>query len=223
MRNRILILIVFLYSSLYYNCLSDKTCSDEDRACNPQSFLFLSSSLPDGIYMYSTFTKYSGDLASHGIDVRTGADNICRNERVFSNLLNIFCPEVRAFVPTTEGNLYDFPASYGVSSTLPIYGPSGLKIGNDWPSILDGSSSLNMSLYSAGLGAESFWGFSLVGGTLALDRSSGTQKDNETEGSIGSATVTSSDWLNPPANSTATCNTTQRVICICYTPDTSGL
>lgn len=173
--------------------------------------------------MYSTYTKYYGDLASHGTSVRTGADNICRNERLFSNLLNLFCPEVLAFVPTTEGNLYDFPASYGVSSTLPIYGPSGLKIGDNLPTILDGTSSLNMSLYSAGLGADPFWGFSLVGGTLALDCNSGTQKDGETDGSIGSATITTSDWLNPPASNTATCNTAQRVLCICFTPDTSGL
>ncbi len=83
MRNRFFVLIVLVYSSLYYNCLSDKSYSTQA--------LFASVlTIPNGIYIYSTATKYQGNLAAYGSTPEISGQNICKSEKLFSSLANQF-------------------------------------------------------------------------------------------------------------------------------------
>lgn len=220
MRSSGLILITFLCSSLYYNCLSDKTCSDEDKSCSTKALINSYFSVPDGIYVYSTTNKFQGNIAtSYGSgDLRTGADNICKNDRLFSNLINQFCPEVRAIIPTDAVYLFDFTTMYGVSSSLPIYGPTGSLLSASWTSFVSGESQLNQTLASAGLGSDDFWTFSDTTGAVSASTCSiGTDAGSEFTGALGSAKGIAGDWLNPEGTN-GFCDSYHRVLCICYNP-----
>lgn len=219
MRSRFFILLVFLYSSLYYNCLSDKTCSDEDRSCNSQALLTSFFSVPEGIYIYSTTTKYQGNLAAYGSLPETSGQNICAGEKLFSSLVNQFCPQVFAMISTESVSLNSFPTSYFVSSSLPVLGPTGIQLSSSWDNFTIGENSLDRPLADAGLGTDDFWTFSSVGGGLAGSNCSmGTDNTSEFGGAIGSATSKDPDWMNQGGESVVSCDTSHRVLCVCFTP-----
>ncbi|GBF38870.1 hypothetical protein [Leptospira johnsonii] len=224
MRSRSFFLIVFLYSSLYYNCLGGKTCSDEDKSCSTQALLTSAFSVPEGIYVYSTNAKYQGNLAAYGSTLEISGQNICRGEKLFSSLVNQFCPDVWALISTVSVALYNYNTSYSVPAGLPVYGPTGGILASNWDNfVVNGGTQLLQSLASAGLGTEDFWSYSAQGGGLAgNDCSQGTDKTSEFFGAIGSATTTNTDWLSQNGETTVSCDTSHRVLCICFTPDSSS-
>ncbi|TGL35205.1 hypothetical protein EHQ52_12065 [Leptospira koniambonensis] len=223
MRSRSLILISFLCSILYYNCLGDKTCSDEDKSCSVQAAISSFLSVPDGVYIYSTITKYQGNLASYGSTLDESTQNICKNEKLFSSLINQYCPEVRAIIPTPLAPLYNFETVYGLKSTsFPVFGPTGITIIDGWSNMVSGEAVLNISLAAAGLGTEKFWSFSDTTGNVITDTcNNGTDTTGTYSGALGYTTSTDSDWLNLGGDDIDSCDVSYRVLCVCFTPDTS--
>ncbi|PJZ48464.1 hypothetical protein [Leptospira saintgironsiae] len=215
---------IILFSFLSFGCISDKTCSNEDKSCNIQALISSAFSVPEGIYVYSTNAKYQGNLSAYGSTPEISAQNICKEEKLFSSLANQFCPDVWALIATVSVALYDYNTSYSVSTILPVYGPTGIMLATNWDNfVVNGSTNLLQPLASAGLGTDDFWTFSSIGGGLgASDCSQGADNTNASYGVIGSATTTNVDWLNVNGTATVTCNTSHRVLCICFTPDTSS-
>ncbi|MGJ4744835.1 hypothetical protein ACQV5M_00615 [Leptospira sp. SA-E8] len=223
MRSRSFILFVFLYSSLYYNCLSDKTCSDDDKSCSTQALLTSAFTVPNGIYIYSTLITYQGNLAAYGSTPEISGQNICRGEKLFSSLVNQFCTDVWAFVSTESVPLSSFASSFSAPIDLPVLGPTGLQLASTWDNFVLGSVNLDRSLSEAGLGTDDFWSFTgIPGGGLAANNCNiGADNTNAVSGATGSSTSKNTDWLNPSAV-TATCDTRHRVLCVCFTPAASS-
>ncbi|PJZ48465.1 hypothetical protein CH362_14785 [Leptospira saintgironsiae] len=212
-----MILIVFLYSFLYYNCLSDKTCSDDDKSCSSQALISSYLSFQqEAIYVYSTNQKYQGNLAAYGATEEESLQNICRGEKLLSGLVNQFCPNVQAFVSTANAPLFDYASEYGVPTTVPIYGPTGILLSDNWTTFFGSATILKSTLSAAGLGSELFWTFADSTGGQGTDCLNGTTTDSESPGSIGTPNSTSLDWINPTISNSASCDQSLRVLCICY-------
>ncbi|PJZ26568.1 hypothetical protein CH352_04985 [Leptospira hartskeerlii] len=210
-------------SSFYYNCLGDKTCSDEDKSCSTQALLTSALTVPNGIYIYSTLTTYQGNLAAFDSTPEISGQNICRGEKLFSSLVNQFCPDVWAFISTESVPLSSFATSFSAPINLPVFGPTGLQLASTWDNFTLGSVSLDRPLSDAGLGTDDFWTFAgTPGGGLAANNCNiGSDNTNIVSGATGSAKSKNTDWLNPSA-ATATCDTRHRVLCVCFTPDSSS-
>ncbi|MCR1794232.1 hypothetical protein [Leptospira sp. id769339] len=219
MRSRSFILITVLCSSLYYNCLSDKTCSDEDKSCSSQALLTSILSVPNGIYIYSTINTYQGNLAAYGSGPEIGGQNICKGEKLFSSLVNQFCPDVWAFISSESVPLFTFTNAFSVPSNLPIYGPTGILISDTWEDFVLGEVSPKQPLSSSGLGDGDFWTFSTIGGGLAGDNcNAGSDNTSEFFGAVGSPSTKNNDWINPGGESFSSCDSRYRVLCVCFTP-----
>ncbi|TGK44508.1 hypothetical protein [Leptospira andrefontaineae] len=217
MRSRSLILVVLLYSSLYYNCLSDKTCSDDDKSCSPQAFFSSLFIIPSGVYIYSTNTKYQGNLAAYGSTFEESGQNICKQEKLFSSLVNQFCSEVRALISTSTVGYSNFSETFSVPD-LPVYGPTGSLLNSNWSSFETGAGGLKLTFAEAGLGPDDFWSFTEAGGVISSNNcNAGIDNSVELFGVIGSASTKASDWMNLGGESTASCDSYHRVYCICYT------
>ncbi|TGL61398.1 hypothetical protein [Leptospira sarikeiensis] len=214
---------ILLVSFLSFGCITDKTCSDEDKSCNPQAFLTSSLLIPQGIYVYSTATKYAGNLSAYGSTPEFSGQNICRGEKLFSSLVNQLCPDVWALIASESVPINTFSTSFSVPTSIPVFGPTGIELASTWDNFILGELFLERPLSDANLGTDDFWTFSGQGGGYAGSNcSGGTDKTSEGSGAFGSATVKDPDWLRPGGEAIASCNTTHRVLCICFTPEVSS-
>ncbi|TGL61400.1 hypothetical protein [Leptospira sarikeiensis] len=213
-------IFILLFSLLSFGCISDKTCSDEDKSCNTQALFTSYFGIPSGVYIYSTSTKYQGNLAAYGSTLEISGQNICRGEKLFSSLVNQLCPDVWALIASDSVPLYDFPTSYSLPTNIPVLGPTGIQLANNWGEFMSTETPLplNRSLAEAGLGTEDFWSFSIESGAPSNNCNIGTDKGSELNGLIGSANTKDSDWLSPGGDSSENCDTFHRVLCTCFTP-----
>ncbi|TGK44509.1 hypothetical protein [Leptospira andrefontaineae] len=221
MRNSIYIILI---SFLSLGCITDKTCSDDDKSCNPQALLTSYFSIQNGVYIYSTSTKYQGNLAAYGSTLEFSGQNICKSEKLFSSLVNQFCPDVWALISSDSVPLYDFSTSFSLPTNIPVFGPTGIQLANNWDEFMSIQTplSLTRSLAEAGLGTEDFWSFAAQGGIASGNCNIGTDNTSEFFGAIGSANTKDSNWLSPGGESTGNCDSSHRVLCICFNPDTSS-
>ncbi|PJZ75709.1 hypothetical protein CH365_17005 [Leptospira neocaledonica] len=181
-------------------------------------------SVPNGVYIYSTNTKYQGNLAAYGSTLEFSGQNICRGEKLFSSLVNQFCPDVWALVSGNSVPLSNFSSSYSLPTNVPVFGPTGIQLANNWDEFMSIQTpvSLTRSFAEAGLGTEDFWSFAIESGSPSNNCNAGIDNSSESTGSIGSANTKNSDWLNPGGNSLGDCNTFHRVLCTCFTPNSSS-
>lgn len=156
---------------------------------------------------------FSGGGKSGALGGRAGADALCqaapRPPLVPANA------RVRAFISVNANDeIRDFPALHGLVTSLPVLGPTGLKVADDWNDLLDGS--LDMSLRAAGVlsTSENFWysGSNTDGSVSANTCTGWTAANTFLDGTYGYAPQTSGGWSTTGA---ATCGAASyRVLCI---------
>ncbi|TGK44512.1 hypothetical protein [Leptospira andrefontaineae] len=221
MRFRIL-LILFFYV-LMSGCITDKTCSDEDRTCSIKATLTsLLFSAPDGIYMYATNTSYTGNLAILGPgSIDSSLNFICGQQRLFSNIIDTKCSKYAPLVSTSLVSASSLNAFYSDLPVLsvPIRGPSGTIIGPDYSTLF--AVDLNITLQGAGLGSQTFWSFGDGNGGGGLETClNGDDGTSSSLGQIGNTLVyTQGSWFSTDSRS---CSETHKVLCLCYVPTSGG-
>jgi len=162
------------------------------------------------IVMYNAGGTHDGNLGG-----RTGADGICAasgNRPSGAEYTNF-----RAFISVDAADeIRDMPANYGVLTTLPIVGPTGIPIANDWTDLLDGT--IAATLQAAGVtGGVGQW----MSGAGGDDGSVGTHTclgwtSNGAAASfnIGSDLATT-NWIR--TGGTVGCDASNRpLVCIAY-------
>ena len=107
---------------------------------------------------------YDGGAHDGDMGGRTGADAICQaspsRPAGFANY--------RAFISIDANDeIRDMPANYGVPTSLPIIGPTGTLIANNWADLLDGS--IAASLSAAGVVSSSWHTGSAVASDGSLE------------------------------------------------------
>ena len=119
----------------------------------------------------------------------------------------------------TIDEIRDMPANYGVPTTLPILGPSGVIEGN-WSGLLDGN--IFVSLAAAGVGFNGmWWSGSRTNGSYEAGCAGWTNSvfyggpawDETNNGSVGSSSSTDWAWINFGGT---TCNAIRYIVCIAW-------
>ncbi|EIE02558.1 hypothetical protein LEP1GSC185_2173 [Leptospira licerasiae serovar Varillal str. VAR 010] len=215
------ILVIYILSN---GCISDKTCSDQDRSCSPKATLMsLLVSAPDGIYMYATNTSYSGKLTVLGPGTLDSSLNfICGQQRIFSNIIDTKCSKYAPLVSTPLVSASSLNVLYADLPTtgVPIRGPFGTIIAQDYSNLffLD----LEVTLEAAGLGNQTYWSFGDGNGGAAADTCSNGEDDGSlsTLGATGSTVVKNqASWFSTNIYS---CSNMLKVLCLCYVPTSGG-
>ncbi|TGL61405.1 hypothetical protein [Leptospira sarikeiensis] len=220
MINRIFLILIL--SLFVQTCITDKTCSDQDRTCNPQANLLSLLLLgPDGIYIYASNASYQGNLSVLGTGALDSSLNfLCGQELAFSNMTSNRCSKVAPLVSTTLVPVNSIDIFYADFPTTeyPVRGPNGTMVASDYASLF--TVDLEVSLEKAGTGNISFWSFSDGAGNTATDSCSNGEDNTSLLGASGVSNVTTSgSWLG---TSTVTCSQTHKVLCMCYIPVSGG-
>lgn len=164
------------------------------------------------LFMFAT-SSHNGDLGG-----RTGADALCGS--AYSGVSSLGCntSTIRAFVTVGgDDEIRDMHLKYGVLNDVPVRGPNGELIDQDFPSLLDGGILRNLN--TAGLGMGLFWtGADNDGGTAPLNGhcsgwtiSSGFPNG----GALGSDNKTNG-YL---ADSAWNCSESAPILCLCSRPE----
>jgi hypothetical protein len=165
------------------------------------------ASLPP-IYMFSI----DPSTTTGNISGRTGADNLCQ-AKYASDYSSLGCTEVRGFISIDASDrIADMPMNYGVPDNVPILGPGGTPIANDWADLLDGT--ILTTMQGAGvLSALGYWTGSNADGTFYASPYNNCTNFTSTSGSgrTGSATATDGTWLS---SSTSACVNIGPILCI---------
>ena len=158
------------------------------------------------IYLFSIDpTTTTGNISG-----RIGADNLCQ-AKYTSDYTSLGCTQVRGFI-SIDGTdqIADMPGNYGVPIDVPILGPGGTPIANDWADLLDGN--ILTTLQGAGvLAALSYWTGSNADGTFYSSVHCSNYTSTLGSGRIGSATATGSTWLS---SATTACVNIGPILCI---------
>ncbi|PJZ48525.1 hypothetical protein CH362_14765 [Leptospira saintgironsiae] len=218
------ILLVLFFCILSGGCLTDKTCSDQDRTCSSQANLMsLLISAPEGIYMYSTNTGYNGNLSVLGPGTLDSSLNfICGQQRLFSNIIDTKCSKYAPLVSTSLVSASSLNALYSDLPTtgVPIRGPYGTIIAQDYSNLF--ALDLEVTLEAAGLGNQTFWSFGDGNGGAAADNCTNGTDDGSlsTLGQAGNTLVkTQSSWF---ATDIRGCGELHKILCLCYVPTAGG-
>ncbi|TGL61403.1 hypothetical protein [Leptospira sarikeiensis] len=217
-----LFLILFFSFSLT-ECITDKTCSDEDRSCSVEALILSKFSAPSGIYVYSSSATYKGNLAILGTGTLDASlHSICQNDRLLAPIIDQNCQSVAPLVSTSAVPANDLNLLYAdlPYNGVAIRGPFGALITQEM-STLFSSGDLQLSLSAAGLGDSLFWSFGTGnGGYAADDCNGGTDSTSGSLGQLGSPkVVTQGSWF---ATDILSCSQSHRILCICYVPPASG-
>ncbi|EMK00917.1 putative lipoprotein [Leptospira sp. B5-022] len=217
------ILFVIFFYIFASGCLSDKTCSDQDRSCSPKATLMnLLFSAPEGIYMYASNTSFNGKLTVLGPGSLDSSLNfLCGQERIFSNIIDTKCSKYAPLVSTTLVSASSLNALYADLPTtgVPIRGPFGTQISLDFANLF--TVNLDVTLEAGGLGNQTFWSFGDGNGDAAADNCNNGEDDGalSTLGQIGNTQVsTQGSWF---ATDIRSCAQPHKILCLCYVP-TSG-
>ena len=146
-------------------------------------------------------------IAGSNLKIRSTVDSYCDLETALGCQIN------RAFISlTSEDEIRDMPANYGVPTILPIYsvsrdGTLKLILASNWTSILSGS--INNMLSSATINTTPYawWAMSTYQGVLNLDNCI-----TGTYGYYGNAQSLGQTWM---AQNNAACTNQYWVLCLC--------
>ncbi len=144
---------------------------------------------------------FDGGGKAGALGGRSGADAVCQTAAAGFGGLGM--TSVRGFLSVSATDeVRDMPVNYGFPTGVPIKGPTGTKVADDWADLLDGS--LDASLSSAQVTVASFY-YTGSGSDGALDAHNCTGwTDGATtfDGHYGIPASTSTTWI---AQSDATC------------------
>lgn len=216
------IFLILLFSLFTQTCMSEKTCSNQDRTCSPIANLLSLVSAPEGLYLYSSFPR-TGNLAILGTGtLNPSLQTICSQDRPFAPIIDYGCQSVAPLVSTGNVSASNLTSLYAsISTTIPVRGPSGTIISDDLTSLF--ASDLKTSLSEAGIINSSYWSFSDAAGNFYAANSCNNGEDNTSSytGYVGSPTVVAFEsWYGGGVG--VPCNEQHPVICICYRPVESG-
>jgi hypothetical protein len=158
------------------------------------------------IYMFSIDpSTTTGNMSG-----RIGADNLCQ-AKYASDYTGLGCTEVRGFISIDASDqIANMPMNYGVPTNVPILGPGGIPIANDWADLLDGV--ILTTMQGAGvLTALSYWTGSNADGTFYSSVHCSNYTSTMGSGRIGSATVSNGNWLS---DFTTACVNIGPILCI---------
>lgn len=223
MIHRLLLVIPFVI--FLPGCLSKETCSNQDRSCSVEAQVLSLFSAPEGIYLYPTTSTFDGNFVSDSALLFNRLQSLCQEDRFLAPIISQTCGSVIPFVSTPDSNISDFTSAHSVPGTgVPVRGPFGAVLANSWGEFYFSSeNSILVSLTDAGLGTENYWTFSDSSGFYISEGAygscnGGTTNIADTEqayGYYGSPVSNTTGWVS---ESTTSCNTPMRVLCLCYTP-----
>ncbi len=196
------------------SCISEKSCSDKDRSCNIQALLLSNVSAPQGIYLYSTQTRYQGDLAVHGSTFEESLQNICYDNRLLASTINFGCSNILPLVSTSTHPIGNFPTDYSLpdNTNYPIRGSRGEIMATSWNNLL--SVGLSISFIKANVVYEKFWTFTATGGAFDSVGSCNSGTDTASIGDTASLIDLTSNWVL--AGGAPACTESKPILCLCY-------
>jgi hypothetical protein len=159
----------------------------------------------------STLYLFDGGGKAGALGGRAGADAVCQAAVASHSALGL--TSVRAFLSVNASDeIRDMPVSYGFPTGVPIHGPTGVKIADDWADLLDGSVDATLTAAQA-LATDYFYTGSGSDGALDVHNCSGwTDSGTLFDGHYGSSYFTDARWV---ATGDATCGLTQyHVLCL---------
>ena len=140
------------------------------------------------IVMFSAGT-YDGNLGG-----RAGADALCAANAPAS--LGSEYTHFRAFISVNAGDeIRDMPGNYGVPTDVPIVGPTGTLIANNWADLLDGT--ISNSLQAAGV-TNGLWLSGAAGAEGSVDSGYTCAGWTSATGSamVGTEVETGASWMS---------------------------
>lgn len=161
------------------------------------------------VYLFATLTQTMG-----GFGGRSGADALCQTARNATVFPENQCTDVRAFISlSSEDEIVDLPANYGMPSTIPFYANTTL-LGNNLADMLDAT--INATLSSAGYPMANGWySFSsLATGVFdAGNCSGGTDSSGVGQGRYGVDNSNTITWMSMTQTG---CNNLRHLLCVCF-------
>jgi hypothetical protein len=165
--------------------------------------------------LYESGANVRGNFpAAHG-GGRAGADAYCESVRPASLTCNA---TVRAFVSYSgTDEIRDFPSLYSTPTGIPVYwynratNTASVQVGVDWADIFNGSI-LNSFQSGTGVGTDYWSGASGVGALATTNCTGWSDATGVVTGRGGDRSSISSSWLDNGGN---TCDSLQRVLCLC--------
>jgi len=146
------------------------------------------------IVMYSA-GHTDGAIGTGG---RAGADAMCIN----ANATGL--PNAHAFISVNVNDeIRDMPGNYTVPTALPVVGPTGTAIANNWTELLNPAIALTNSLRAASVTGEYEWwiGSNSSGAVQAETCLGFTNNTGANQGGGGDANTTAASWLDNGAKS----------------------
>lgn len=132
---------------------------------------------------------------------RDGIDALCASARTS---LSIAANSASGFVSVSDADeIRDLPTSRGFATNVPIVGPTGKIIANDWADLLDGTIGLSLQDADVLQPATAFWySGSTAAGALTNTNCGGFTGVGVGDGTYGYYTKTDDTWIDI---GTATC------------------
>ena len=167
------------------------------------------------VYMFSA-GRSKGDLGS-----RDSLDNRCISSKtdVYATLP---CNTVRAFTSfSSSDSIIHMPDNYDVPTTVPIKGPTGITIADNWSDLFDHEDDpLLSNLADAEVSGGDWWSNSESDGTYVdfpYNCNGHTSDADDYEGWGGDSHYTGSEWLNNEmGGGEHPCSEQLFVVCICW-------
>lgn len=120
-----------------------------------------------------------------------------------------------AFISISTGDaLADLPSSASVPTGRPVFGPTGVRIADDWADLLDGS--ISNSLSDAGVTNGYWFSGSTSSGTLSANTCTSWTAINVNDGTYGSPVLMNSSWIS--AGGSGYCGGSYHYLCLTWTP-----
>ncbi|WP_243396214.1 hypothetical protein [Leptospira hartskeerlii] len=211
MKSIVLFLLLAFFS--FNTCTEENVCSKEDRACSFTEILYSFIAPPPGIYIYSSFNSYQGDLANYGPTLFDSLMNLCTANRIFapiiSSCMNVL-PGVSSDLMSIDQYPVNFPAFDG--DNLIIRGSKGNIISRSFNWLIAIGPDV-ASLSNSGITTEEFWTFTAAGGGYSTSCLDGLSKSTGDNGTTGNPIDQSNTWVG--AN-VATCDQYKKILCFCY-------
>lgn len=160
---------------------------------------------------------FSAGGISGALGGRAGADAMCQ-AAAKPGLIPAGIP-VRAFLSVNASDeIRDFPTTYGVRTDLPVWGPSGIVVADNWLDLVDGTIDTTLMSSQVMGSSELVWySGSNADGSLATNHCANwTSGSGGTMGRVGQKGSTASDWISAGAGP---CGSNQyNVLCLAAWP-----
>lgn len=158
---------------------------------------------------------FRGGSVSGAIGGRSGADALCATAR--PGLPNPPASAAAFISVSADDEIRDLPSNEGFATDVPIVGPTGKLLANDWADLLDGT--IARSLASADVlgSSEIFWysGSDKSGAVTSKTCTGWTAANTLFDASYGVSSATDEGWIHQSGEST--CGLTlYSVLCVGY-------